>query len=338
MSLRSRPSRRGAATTLSQPVNTPVSKRVTGDDAGAANWTDQTMASAEALLRRRFESALAPLFLGLTGHRVRVLGRDTPPGASQRRSRMLCPAARAGLLRRGILPAICHGCSLVESPGGLPPVDLMRCTRGRCHALTFVLEVRIGSALLATLVCQLRPDRSRHGQLPAKQLSFLCRELLRLIQHDLQETAWHWHLSRNPVTSPEPDQPAQPQDCPSTPPPFCAPASQTGAPPTVVGLALDFLEQNFSRPITLKALAAQLHRNPSYLSDLIARTGGASFRQRLRALRLARAQELLADGHLSVGEIARAVGFTEPHEFRWAFKRWTGVTPTTWRNGRQSCS
>jgi AraC-like DNA-binding protein len=58
---------------------------------------------------------------------------------------------------------------------------------------------------------------------------------------------------------------------------------------------------------------------------------GVSFQAMLDQLRKNRALELLANPQLSVEQIAFAVGFTDPHNFRRAFRRWTGKTPGTLR-------
>lgn len=54
---------------------------------------------------------------------------------------------------------------------------------------------------------------------------------------------------------------------------------------------------------------------------------GVSFQSLLDGLRKNRALELLANQNMSVEQIAFAVGFSDPHNFRRAFRRWTGATP-----------
>lgn len=57
-----------------------------------------------------------------------------------------------------------------------------------------------------------------------------------------------------------------------------------------------------------------------------------SFQSLLDGLKKNRALELLANPELSVEQIAVAVGFTDPHNFRRAFRRWTGSTPSVLRS------
>jgi AraC-like DNA-binding protein len=58
---------------------------------------------------------------------------------------------------------------------------------------------------------------------------------------------------------------------------------------------------------------------------------GVAFQGVLDGLKKNRALELLANPQMSVEQIAFAVGFTDPHNFRRAFRRWTGSTPGTLR-------
>ncbi|MUZ75577.1 helix-turn-helix domain-containing protein [Agrobacterium vitis] len=54
---------------------------------------------------------------------------------------------------------------------------------------------------------------------------------------------------------------------------------------------------------------------------------GVSFQSLLDDLRKNRTLELLGNRNMSVEQIAFAVGFSDPHNFRRAFRRWTGTTP-----------
>ncbi len=59
---------------------------------------------------------------------------------------------------------------------------------------------------------------------------------------------------------------------------------------------------------------------------------GTSFRQLRSELLLRRAEELLREEELPISEVAYLLGYSEPSNFHRAFRRWTGVAPTAWRN------
>jgi transcriptional regulator GlxA family with amidase domain len=54
---------------------------------------------------------------------------------------------------------------------------------------------------------------------------------------------------------------------------------------------------------------------------------GLSISRYLRALRLRKAQELLADSSLNIAEVAYAVGFEDPKYFSRVFSEEFGVSP-----------
>ena len=63
-----------------------------------------------------------------------------------------------------------------------------------------------------------------------------------------------------------------------------------------------------------------------------------NFSKLLNELRLELARRYLTDDHLSVSRIAWLLGYQDVAAFSHAFKRWTGTTPTTAGNPRQSKS
>lgn len=61
------------------------------------------------------------------------------------------------------------------------------------------------------------------------------------------------------------------------------------------------------------------------------RQEGASFRELSNAARRARAEALVAQGRLSLTEVAAELGFSDLSSFSQAYKRWTGVAPSSRR-------
>ena len=92
------------------------------------------------------------------------------------------------------------------------------------------------------------------------------------------------------------------------------------------------LRQSFSKRITLQAIAAELGITPSYLSAIYRRAMGVSFSERLCALRMERAKELLTSTALSVSSIAEQVGFCDESNLRKSFKQYFGMGLREYRN------
>jgi AraC-like DNA-binding protein len=58
---------------------------------------------------------------------------------------------------------------------------------------------------------------------------------------------------------------------------------------------------------------------------------GTSFREIRDELLRLRAEELLREHRVSIGEVSFLLGYAEPSNFHRAFRRWTGLTPNEWR-------
>jgi len=81
-----------------------------------------------------------------------------------------------------------------------------------------------------------------------------------------------------------------------------------------------------------RELAHQVGMSKYRLSHRVREVLGVTFRDYLLRVRLERAKVLLADGHVSVTEVAQIVGFGDLPRFDKVFKRYTSVTPSSYRS------
>jgi AraC-like DNA-binding protein len=86
---------------------------------------------------------------------------------------------------------------------------------------------------------------------------------------------------------------------------------------------------------SLEALARQLAMSPRTLRRRLGEQG-VTYSALLDQVRRDLAAQHLRDRRLSVGEIAFALGYSEPATFHRAFRRWTGVTPAAYRAGHRA--
>ena len=63
---------------------------------------------------------------------------------------------------------------------------------------------------------------------------------------------------------------------------------------------------------------------------------GSTFREVLEEIRYGLAREYLANTHLPMDEISLLLGYTEAGNFSHAFKRWSGLSPSLWRQHSDS--
>lgn len=102
-------------------------------------------------------------------------------------------------------------------------------------------------------------------------------------------------------------------------------------PSTLVGDALRFIERSCLLPISLRDVAAAVHRSPSYVANTVKVATGKTVVQWIIAGRLAEARNRLLHTDEMIDIIAERVGYTDPTHFIRLFRRMHGVTPAAWR-------
>ncbi|WP_455581004.1 AraC family transcriptional regulator [Dysosmobacter sp.] len=92
-----------------------------------------------------------------------------------------------------------------------------------------------------------------------------------------------------------------------------------------------FLQQNYSRAVSVEDAARQAGISRSYLYRAFQSAFGCSPSTYLTRFRIQRAAQLLRHSTLSIGAVATSVGFEDPFYFSRAFRREMGETPTHYR-------
>lgn len=95
--------------------------------------------------------------------------------------------------------------------------------------------------------------------------------------------------------------------------------------------AVNFIHFRISHKTTVSDVAAHLALNRSYLSRLFKQAMGISTKQYIFDAHMDAARTLLADGRLSIGEVAQSVGYDNPLDFTKAFRRAIGVSPSAYK-------
>ena len=96
----------------------------------------------------------------------------------------------------------------------------------------------------------------------------------------------------------------------------------------------EYLDQNFTSPITLDSLSETVYISKHYLSHLFKEKTGDSPIKYLTSKRMEKACELLSETELPVSEVSKAVGYENPLYFSQVFKRIYGISPVKYRMGR----
>jgi AraC-like DNA-binding protein len=93
----------------------------------------------------------------------------------------------------------------------------------------------------------------------------------------------------------------------------------------------DYLETHCTEKIDEKSVATVMGYHPRYLSQLINRNFGVSFKVLLNEYRIRIAEELLSDSTKSITEISEEVGFATARTFNRAFSKQYKLSPTEYR-------
>ena len=107
---------------------------------------------------------------------------------------------------------------------------------------------------------------------------------------------------------------------------------QTGSEPrdenTV--LILKYMQDNYNT-ITLSNLAAFFNYSERQIQRIIKSSTGMSFSENIQKLKLRQAARLLMNPARSVASIAEELGYDDPGNFRYIFKKYYGMTPLEYR-------
>lgn len=119
--------------------------------------------------------------------------------------------------------------------------------------------------------------------------------------------------------------------------PDVAPAASTtsgeGESSILVQRARDYIQTNYSKPISLNEVAGALDVNPAYLSSIFKSERGEPYSKYLLRLRMERAALLLRTHTAAkICDIADEVGYLSVKHFDSAFKKYYGVTPSIYRS------
>lgn len=99
-----------------------------------------------------------------------------------------------------------------------------------------------------------------------------------------------------------------------------------------VGLATDFIHSNYTRSITLAAIARAVSSSPHHILRMFRQVHGLTPREFLQRKRVGAAVRLLSSGSLSLDEIAGRVGFEDRSTLARRMRRHCGVPPSGLRD------
>lgn len=100
---------------------------------------------------------------------------------------------------------------------------------------------------------------------------------------------------------------------------------------TVTETIVRYLQDNYRQALSLKEIAAQVHLSERHVGRVFKAATGVSIKQYLIQLKLDSAKQLLLSQNMSVADIAFEVGYQDARHFSTAFRQYTGVSPSDYR-------
>ena len=94
---------------------------------------------------------------------------------------------------------------------------------------------------------------------------------------------------------------------------------------------LDYINHNFTCPLSFQEISEQYGLNPSYLSQLFKKELGVTFTDYLTNLRIQYAKELLETTSIRISEIPERIGYRYDYNLAKLFKKETGYSPREYR-------
>ncbi|MEG0693284.1 MAG: response regulator [Oscillospiraceae bacterium] len=99
----------------------------------------------------------------------------------------------------------------------------------------------------------------------------------------------------------------------------------------IMRIALNYIDLNVSKPITMRNVADSVGLSYNYFSKLFKQYTNSHFADYIHMRRIEEAKKYLSDPSFKIQEIAKKLGYENPSEFSRAFKKYAGCYPTELR-------
>lgn len=100
----------------------------------------------------------------------------------------------------------------------------------------------------------------------------------------------------------------------------------------IIVKAKKYISENLEKKISVTSLAEMFYLSPNYFSRLFKKTINEGCNEYIVRKRIEKSKYLLETTNIKSGEIANMVGYNDTNYFSLAFKKYTGMSPTTYRN------
>ncbi|MGG3281812.1 phosphoenolpyruvate hydrolase family protein [Paenibacillus solani] len=107
--------------------------------------------------------------------------------------------------------------------------------------------------------------------------------------------------------------------------------TQLEEPLDYVAYVKEYVAEHYADPISMTELAEMIHVSRTHLSALFNKEVGCTFPEYIAKYRIHKAQDIMKQSKLSLGRIAELVGYPDYVHFSKTFKKYTGISPQSYR-------
>ena len=100
---------------------------------------------------------------------------------------------------------------------------------------------------------------------------------------------------------------------------------------SLVRNVLEYVREHVTEGLVLENVAAVFYMSPNYLSTLIRKETGITYRQHVINAKMTVAKQMLADTRMRVEDIAYAIGYENYISFYNVFRKMENMSPTEYR-------
>ncbi|GIP52653.1 response regulator [Paenibacillus vini] len=101
--------------------------------------------------------------------------------------------------------------------------------------------------------------------------------------------------------------------------------------------AISYIHDHLGQSLSLNQVAGHVHMNPNYFSAMFKRETGQNYIEFVTRAKLQRAMAMLRETTAKISEIANGIGYEDLKYFNRLFKKFTGLTPSEYRERPEKC-
>ncbi len=107
---------------------------------------------------------------------------------------------------------------------------------------------------------------------------------------------------------------------------------------TIAQTITSYFQENYMKKISVEEIARSSYLSTTYITKIYKEITGDTPINYLIRLRMEKALEILREGHFSIQDVAKKVGYDDPYYFSKLFKKRFGISPSSYKRQEQIAS